>query len=466
MAKHAFGRWIPGLAAAALTMALVLAQAARAQEAAGQWSGTLRAGGIELRIGVTIERGADGALTGRLVSPDQGNATVPIQDIKVEGGVLSFASPAIRGRFEGRWDPAAESWAGTWTQLAPLPLTLAKGPPPTRLRPQVPQPPYPYRAEDVAIDSAPGVRLACTLTTPQGKGRFPAAVLITGSGAQDRDESLLGHKPFLVLADHLTRHGIAVLRCDDRGFAKSTGDFAAATSRDFAADARADVAFLRARPGIDPRRVGLIGHSEGGLIAPLVAADDPRIAFVVMLAGPGVPSRELMAAQRAAVGHAQNLPAEAVARNDALLSRIDEILVSDLDWEAAKIEVVKLIGKAAAASGQPADALVAQSQLLFTPWYRDFIRYDPRPTLRKLRMPVLALGGSNDVQVLASQNLPAIREALKDDPDATVQELPGLNHLFQHSQTGDPAEYGRIEETFAPSALTTISDWITAHTRR
>lgn len=460
--RNAISRWIVALAFSGLVMALVLAQAARAQEAAGAWHGALKAGGVELRLDVIITPDAKSGLSGRMISLDQGAVSIPLADVHAGDGQLSFAAPSVGGRFEGRWDAERQAWAGTWVQGARLPLTLARGLSAAINRPQLPQKPYPYREADVAFDSAPGVKLACTLTEPEGKGPFPAAYLITGSGAQDRDETLLGHKPLLVLADHLTRHGIAVLRCDDRGFARSTGDFAAAVSADFAVDAEAAVGFLRARPEIDAGKVGLVGHSEGGLIAPMVAAKDPKVAFVVLLAGPGVPSRELMAAQREAVGKASGAPAEALAQHEALMGEIDGILADTADWEAAKIEVVKMLGRAAAAAGQPADAVVMRSQLLFTPWYRDFIRYDPRPALEKLRMPVLALGGSSDVQVVASQNLPAIRDALKDDVDATVEELPGLNHLFQTSATGSPTDYGKIEETFAPSALKVISDWIVA----
>lgn len=457
-------RWVLALSISMLAMGLVLVTAARAQEAVGEWHGLLRISGVELRLGVAIERVADGGLKGVMTSPDQGSPAIPLSEVRMDGGKLSFGVPAIRGRYEGQWDAGQGVWNGQWTQGAPLPLTLAKGPVPARARPQLPAKPYPYREEEVGFDSAPGVKLAGTLTLPAGEGPFPAAVLITGSGAQDRDEYLLGHRPFLVLADHLTREGVAVLRYDDRGYGKSTGRFQTATSTDFAADAAAAVAFLRGRKEIDPRRVGLIGHSEGGMVAPMAAVKDPKIAFVVLLAGPGAPSRQLMAAQRAAVGKIMGVPADAIARNEVMAGRIDAVLADTADWEMAKVEVTKLIGEGAAAAGRPADQVIAANQLLFTAWYREFIAYDPRPNLAKLAMPVLAVNGANDLQVVASQNLPAIREALKANKDATVVELPGLNHLFQTSSTGDPRDYGRIEETFAPQALTIISDWVVAHT--
>lgn len=457
-------RWILALSIAAVAMGVLLAQAAQAQEAVGDWNGVLNVGGVELRIGVTIEAAPGGVLTGRLASPDQGAMQIPLQDIRMDQGKLSFAAPAVRGRYEGHWDASLSVWNGNWTQAGPLPLTLAKGSVPTRARPQLPAKPYPYREEEVSFSSAPGVTLAGALTLPPGKGPFPAAVLITGSGPQDRDEQLLGHRPFLVLADHLTRRGIAVLRYDDRGFAKSTGRFMEATSSDFAVDAGAAVALLRARKDIDGAKVGLIGHSEGGMIGPMVAAKDPRIGFVVLMAGPGVRSRDLMNAQRRAVARVWGLSGDAVERDDLAVARIDAVLAENPDWEAAKVEAARLLGEASAAAGVAPEVLMARSTMLFTPWYREFIAYDPRPNLEKLRMPVLAVNGANDVQVVASQNLPAIREALKANPDATIVELPGLNHLFQTSATGDTREYGRIEETFAPAALKTIGDWVVAKT--
>lgn len=453
-----------GLGVAAALAALAVGGSVRAQEAVGDWNGLLRVGGVELRIGVRIEPGEGGALKGSMSSPDQGAGAIPIQDIRMDQGKLTFAAPMIRGEYEGRWDAVQGAWNGQWKQGGALPLTLAKGPVPTRARPQMPARPYPYREEEVAFESAPGVKLAGTLTLPQGRGPFPAAILISGSGPQDRDEQLLGHRPFLVLADDLTRRGVAVLRYDDRGFAKSTGRHQDATSKDFAVDAGAALKFLRTRRDIDPARTGLIGHSEGGLIAPITALSDGKVAFVVLLAGPGTPSRELMAAQRTAVARALGAAPEAIARNDALAARVDTLLAESKDWEAAKVEATKVIGEAAAAVGMPADRAIAANQMLFTAWYREFIAYDPRPNLAKLTMPVLAVNGANDLQVLADQNLPAIREALKVNRDATVVELPGLNHLFQTSATGSPMEYGRIEETFAPLALKTIGDWVVART--
>ncbi|MGH6908871.1 MAG: alpha/beta hydrolase family protein [Phenylobacterium sp.] len=449
-----------GLAAAAL--ALSLAGAAAAQDVVGEWHGTLANATAELRLGLEITAKPGGGYEGRMISPDQSPAWLPLDNVTLQEGRLVIASSRIAGRFEGRWDAEHQAWVGQWTQGYVMPLVLLKGKTEPRLRPQTPKPPFPYRTEDVSFDSAPGVRLAGTLTLPEGKGPFPAAILITGSGAQDRDESIMGHKPFMVLADALTRRGIAVLRTDDRGFGKSSGDFKAASGPDFVADAEAGIAYLRGRREIDGKRIGLIGHSEGGIIGPLAAVADPQVAFVVMLAGPGVPSRELLAAQREAVARTAGLSPEAIAQNEATLSRLEQALADAPDLAQGEAAAAKvLIG-----AGMPADTANATVRQIASPWYRWFIAYDPRPTLAKLRVPVLAMNGDKDVQVLAKQNLPAIREALKGDPDATVAELPGLNHLFQTAPTGAPAEYARIEETMAPAALDMLADWVAAHVKR
>jgi pimeloyl-ACP methyl ester carboxylesterase len=443
-------------------IALAAAGAARAQDVVGEWHGTLANATAELRLGLEITAKAGGGYEGRMISPDQSPAWLPLDNISLQGGRLVIAGSRVAGRFEGQWDAEHQAWVGQWTQGYVMPLVLLKGKTEPRLRPQTPKPPFPYRSEDVAFDSAPGVRLSGTLTLPQGKGPFPAAILLNGSGPQDRDESFMGHKAFLLLADVLTRRGIAVLRSDDRGFGKSTGDFNAATGQDFVVDAQAALAYLRTRREIDGKRIGLIGHSEGGIIAPLTAVADPQAAFVVLLAAPGVPSRELLAAQREAVGRTAGLPPEAVASNEVVWGRIEQALADAGDLGQGQAAAAKVLID----TGMPADTANATVRQIASPWYKWFIAYDPRPTLARLQVPVLAMNGDKDVQVSAKQNLPAIREALKANPDATVVELPGLNHLFQTAETGAPVEYARIEETMAPAALDTLADWVAAHARR
>jgi pimeloyl-ACP methyl ester carboxylesterase len=327
-----------------------------------------------------------------------------------------------------------------------------------RRRPQEPVKPYPYREEDVLYDNkVSGNQLAGTLTIPSGSGPFPAVVLITGSGPQDRDESIMGHKPFLVLADHLTRKRIAVLRVDDRGVGKSTGTFATATTADFATDVEAGIAYLKTRQEIDARQIGLIGHSEGAIIAPMIAARNHNVAFIVMMAGSGVPGDDIIVAQvellseNAGQSHAAAMKAGARQREILALLKQNQDTAS---LEKALRE--KLAGQVLESRISTA---VAQ---LTSPWYRYFIAYDPGPALRKVTCPVLALNGEKDLQVPPMQNLPAIRKELEaaGNKNFEVDELPGLNHLFQTARTGSPEEYPEIEETISPKVLEIISGWI------
>jgi pimeloyl-ACP methyl ester carboxylesterase len=279
---------------------------------------------------------------------------------------------------------------------------------------------------------------------------------ITGSGPQDRDETLMGHKPFLVLADYLTRKGIAVLRADDRGAGKSGGDFAAATTADFATDAEAGALYLKTRPEVDSKKIGLIGHSEGGAIAPLVASRRPEIAFIVMLAGPGVPGNEVIISQTALLAKASGA-SDAASRATAAKERdILAIMLREKDNAIAG----KLLREQLA--GTPELQMALQIRVLTSAWYRYFLAYDPPPAIEKTKCPVLALNGDKDTQVDSKLNLPAVGKALESGGNKTFElvQLPGLNHLFQHAQTGAVSEYGSIEETMSPAVLEKVASWI------
>ncbi len=436
-----------------------MAVSVAAQDVAGDWLGSLKGPGVELRIVVHLARGASG-LTGTLDSPDQGANGIALAAAALTGNTLTFSVPAVNGSYTGTLTPQG-SIDGNWSQGGQaLPLVLTRVTNAASLaprRPQTPAPPYPYGEEDVSYTSAPGVRLAATLTLPAGAGPFPAVVLITGSGPQDRDETLLGHKPFKVLADHLTRKGIAVLRADDRGNGGSTGTFAAATSMDFAADAEAGLAYLAGRKEIDSRKLGLVGHSEGGLVAPIVATRNRTVAFIVLLAGPGVPGDEILLAQQALIATANGAQAEFVQRASAGLREVFTAIKTEKDDTALAAALRQRL-----AGLVPEAQINAQIQTLLSPWYRYFLTYDPRPTLQAVRCPVLAITGEKDLQVPAKANLPAIRSALDagGNTRSQVEELPGLNHLFQHATTGSPAEYARIEETMATEVLEKVSGWI------
>jgi hypothetical protein len=309
-------------------------------------------------------------------------------------------------------------------------------------------------------DPVAHVRLAGTLTLPHGDGPFPAVVLVAGSGPNTRDEPLLGHQVFLVLSDFLTRHGIAVLRYDKRGTGSSGGDYASATTLDFAADAQAAWRYLHGRKEVDPAHVGLIGHSEGGLIAPMVAVKEPVVAFIVLMAGPGVDGLDILMEQGRLIAKSMGVSDADIAQSSALRQQMFAIVRDEKDAGAASAKLKAVLTAYAKVHDLPEASLEAQAGQVNSDWFRFFAAYDPAPTLAKVGCPVLAMIGSKDLQVPPDQNLPVIRVALAHNPGAVVLELPNLNHLFQTAQTGGVGEYARIEETIAPVALQTMSDWI------
>jgi pimeloyl-ACP methyl ester carboxylesterase len=444
----------------------------------GTWAGKLDVGnGMQLRLIFHVTAGEGGSLSGTMDSPDQGQTGLPLSAVTVTGDSVRFEFKAANAAFEGTFAADHQSIDGHWLQGAasfPITLTRSEGEAAPN-RPQEPKPPFPYRSEDVTIPNASaGVELAGTLTLPQGEGPFPAAILVTGSGPQDRNETLLGHKPFLVLSDYLTRHGIAVLRYDDRGVGKSTGVYATATSEDNASDALAAVEFARSRPEIAADKVGIVGHSEGGLVGPLAAARSADVAFVVMLAGPGLPGRRILTLQGELINRAAGTPEEMIQHNTDIQNKLFDIVEAEPDPTAAAPKLLAALKesvatlppevRAQAAQETSDQALQAQVAQVNSPWMRFFLTYDPRPTLEKVHVPVLALDGEKDLQVPPKQDLTEIEAALRrgGNKDVTTELLPGLNHLFQHATTGSPSEYAQIEETFAPEAMQIVSSWILA----
>lgn len=457
-----------------LLLALVpLAALAQPSPIEGTWAGTLQAGPASLRIVFHIERvGTEYAAT--LDSPDQGAFGLPTGPVSVRRDSVTISVPAAQGTYEGvvRSDTLIE---GAWSQLGnTLPLTLRPASGEGPARPQEPHPPYPYDEESVRFEGGGSdVTLAGTLSLPRSDGPHPAVVLVSGSGPQDRDEALAGHKPFLVLADYLTRRGIAVLRYDDRGVAASTGSFETAALPDFAADAASAVAFLRKRDDI--AEVGIVGHSEGALVAPMVANAGAEVAFLVLLAPPAVPGDSLLTVQNRLVFEQLGLPDEAIATYNAA-QRDAFALAAAADPEA--LDSVRSQIKATMEAGldrlSPAERALfgapdstAQARLLdqqvtilTQPGIQSFLAYDPRPALHAVDVPVLALFGGKDIQVPPSLNRPALETALAEHPAVKVEVFPDLNHLFQTARTGAVTEYAQIEETFAPAALERIGDWI------
>jgi len=427
----------------------------------GAWIGSLDTGAIKLRVVFHIVNTEEG-LKATMDSPDQGMKGLQMSSVTRDGATLKIEAKKLNGMFEGKIAADHSSIDGTWSQgggSLPLVLKPLKDQAELELkRPQNPVKPYPYHEEDVTYDNkVQNVTMAATLTIPQGKGPFPAVVLITGSGPQDRDETLLGHKPFLVLSDYLTRQGIAVLRADDRGVGKSTGVFANATTADFATDTEAGIAYLKTRPEIDPHKIGLVGHSEGGVIAPMIAARNPDVAFIVMMAGTGVRGDEVLVAQSEAIAVASGQNPDQAAKDATKEREMLKLVETEKDPTALEKEL-----KEKMAGDVPAGQIGMQITQLTSPWFRYFLTYDPATALRKVTCPVLAINGEKDKQVLPSQNLPPIRKALEQAGNKRfeVDELPGLNHLFQSSKTGSPGEYAQIEETISPVALEKIATWI------
>ena len=450
------------------------ALSAQTADAAGHWEGSIEIPGQPLVVQVDLEE-SGGMWSGTIDIPAQGAADLPLSDVSVDGEAVQFTISGVRGEptFEGTL--AGSEISGEFRQgPARHPFRLGRetveveAPP----RPQEPKPPFPYDEEEVEYRNG-DVTIAGTLTLPPGEGKAPAALLISGSGAMNRDLELFGHKSFLVLADHLTRLGIAVLRVDDRGVGGSTG--IAPRSRHQGTrrtDVLAGVRFLRGHGRIDPERVGLIGISEGGLVAPLALnrVEPGAIAFAVLLAGPGVPGGDLLRQQLRRIAAANGAPAEMIEKVAALQGRALEIIGSGMPPAEAEAALREVVVEQLAASPETAQlsgealesAVSATVESNLTPWFRFFIRYDPGPALGGLAVPTLALFGGKDTQVDADQNQSAMEAAFaaSANRDITVRRFPGLNHLFQTAGTGSPAEYGMIEETMAPEALETISGWI------
>ncbi|WP_420479049.1 alpha/beta hydrolase family protein [Brevundimonas sp. FT23028] len=437
-----------------LAAVVAVAPAQASPDITGAWEGRISVGGQSIRIVFNVA--ADGATT--MDSPDQGARGIPATSA-VEGRTVRFTVPAIGGRFEGLLADDGRSLTGALAQGGMnVPLVMQRGEIAAGAsRPQTPQPPFPYRSEEVVVPTpTPGVQLAGTLAVPEGAGPFPAVLLITGSGQQDRDETVFDHKPFLVLADALSRRGVAVLRVDDPGVGGSTDRAGQSTTADFAVDAGAAFDWLVARPETADTRVGLLGHSEGGTIAPMVAQTDPRVAFVVLLAGPSVRGAEVMTEQSRRMQTAARIDPAVVDGNVAIQARIMAAIAAHPDDGDGAARAVR---DSLSGVDVPPQLLDQAAGWAATDWARWFIAHDPQPSLRALRVPVLAIYGGKDVQVPAEQNATALRAVL---PSAEIVVLPNLNHLMQPAGTGLPAEYRTIETTLDPEALKTIVDWVAA----
>jgi hypothetical protein len=445
--------------------ALALWSAAWAQSMEGTWQGSLEAGAVKLRVGLHISKNDKGEWSSTFDSIDQGAIGLPVKTTTVSGATLHFEMPAMHLSFDGKLSADGSQIAGTMTQGVGLPIVFKRVDKIATLnRPQNPKPPFPYDAIEVSYENKLG-KLAGTLTIPKGSGPFPAAILITGSGPENRDEEIFGHKPFLIIADYLSRRGIAVLRLDDRGVGGSAGNSTRETIGEMADDVLSGVEYLKARKEINAKKIGVIGHSEGGIVGPLAASRSSDIAFVAMLAGTGVTGEQVMYLQAELIAKASGATDADVAKNRTLQEAIFKAARSDQDEKTA-LETFRADWEKAHGSAPP-PVLESQLKSVLAPEIRSFAFYDPAESLRKVKVPVLALNGSRDLQVPPSQNLPAIAAALKagGNTDFETVELPGLNHLFQTCQKCTVGEYGTLEETFSPKALDVMGEWLARHTR-
>lgn len=437
------------------------------------WQGKLKISGTELRIVLKIYNDADGNLSAYLDSPDQGVSNIKVTSISKNDGELLFEVASILGKYKGAYTAEAENFKGIWNQGGmDLPLDLEKIDKIEEVkRPQNPTKPYPYNEEEVTFTNEDaGIKLAGTFTFPKNDGTYPAVVLVSGSGAQNRDEEIFAHKPFLVISDYLTRNGIAVLRFDDRGTAKSQGDFKSSTTQDFMIDALAAVDYLTTRKEVDKSKIGMIGHSEGGLIAPLAAVNSDRLSFIVMLAGPGMPGRDILIMQSELIARAEGENEDRIKEDLRFNTELYDLILREKDSPDLRDKILQMMNKNidALPDSEKTNPMFSKENIekqigiLTNPWFRNFVAYDPRPTLENITIPVLAINGEKDLQVPPKKNLAEIKKALNKagNNNYKIIELPKLNHLFQTSETGAVNEYGKLEETFSPKALEVIKNWI------
>jgi hypothetical protein len=445
----------------------------------GIWTGKLALpNSLELTIVFNLSKDDSGKYTSTLDSPEQGAMGIPTESTTIIGDSIVIKIPVVQGSYTGKIFYEEMKIEGKWSQggmsldLIVNKVDKLEGP----NRPQEPKEPFPYNAEEVLFENEKdNVVLAGTLTYPKEGNNFPSVVMITGSGGQDRNEELLGHKPFLVIADYLTKNGIAVLRFDDRGIAQSTGDHSKATSEDFAKDVLSAVEFLKERKEIDKTKIGLIGHSEGGIIAPLAAVKSNDVAFIIMMAGLGIPGDSILYLQGELIQRAEGMSEEEIQKSVKTQREIFSIVKNNNDDEKLEAELKEkfyaeystMTEEEKSKLGDPEVYLNMQIKTITSPWFKYFLRFDPVPVLEKVKCPVLAINGENDLQVPPKENLSAIETALKKggNNNFEIKMLPGLNHLFQTSTTGKISDYGKIDETISPTALQTMLDWIKGITK-
>ena len=454
--------------------AVIITITASGQSLQGKWPGILDVQGQKLTVIFNIEKNGE-TYSATMDSPDQGALGIPVENVKFENNILSLEAPALKMDYTGTVNNNFTEIKGTFTQSGnkiPLNLTKKEIEKKPAVRSQTPKAPFPYHVENIKFNNQKdSITLAGTLTLPKKGENFPAVILITGSGPQNRDEELFDHRPFMIIADVLTKRGIAVLRCDDRGIGESTGNFNDATSADFANDVLAGIEYLKGRKEINKSKIGLIGHSEGGMIAPLVASITTDVAFIVLMAAPGIPIDELMILQTEKSGELAGIDNEFIKKNSELQRGLYSVIKKNYQKEDLgkllevylKDALINVPGEMKPTSEEETNALIkTQIKTVTGKWFQYFITFNPQTYLQKLKCPVLALNGSLDSQVIPKENLEGIEKSLKKGGNNNYKtvELKGLNHLFQEAKTGAFSEYNQIEHTHAEIFLETMSDWI------
>jgi pimeloyl-ACP methyl ester carboxylesterase len=443
---------------------------------AGNWEGKITAG-KEVRLVFKVKE-SNGKLSATMDSPDQGVTGLGVENTSLNADTVLFDMSSLGIRYMGML--MGDEIVGVWMQGgASIPLELKKTDAPVEiLKPQTPKPPFDYASEEVTYQNADkSMTYGATITIPKDGKTHPAMVLITGSGSQNRDGEIKGHKPFAVIADYLTKRGYIVLRVDDRGMGQTTmgKNSKELTTVDFAKDVSVGIDYLKTRKEVNAKKIGMIGHSEGGIIAPMVATERKDIDFIVLMAGPGQKISELMEDQNAVVMRSGGVDEKIISEFRKLYRGIEQAAISSSTGEEAKNKMLQVttVWKATASkeaielvgindSKKEVELLDEYMVMYHNKWFNYFLKYNPQPTLQKLSCKVLAINGEKDIQVLAAPNLEAIRQSLAKSKTKNyeVKELPGLNHLFQTCKTCKTDEYGELDETFAPLALKTIGDWL------
>jgi alpha/beta superfamily hydrolase len=446
-------------------------QISSSQEITGTWNGILKVQGMQLRLVFKVTKSENG-YSSTIDSPDQGAKNIPVTNTTFENSKIKFEVTNAKIEYNGELSDT--KIIGTFKQGSQeFPMNLSKNPLEKEIlkRPQEPTKPYSYYSEDVTFQNTKAnISLSGTLTLPKKNGFFPSVILITGSGPQNRNEELLGHKPFLVISDYLTKKGIAVLRYDDRGIGDSKGNFKTATTVDFATDVESAINYLQTRKEINKNKIGLVGHSEGGLIASIVASKSKDISFIVLLAGTGIQGDKLLLLQQKLISRAKGISETDIKKSNQTNVKLFEIVIQSNDNQKLKTDLTNHIKETLKSdtsieipNGLTKEEFISiQVNQISNPWIQYFIKFNPATVLEKVKCPVLAVNGEKDLQVPSNENLTAIKNALKigGNENVTIKEFPRLNHLFQECKTGLPNEYAKIEQTFSPIVLTEISNWI------